>query len=227
MPRPKKPDPPKPSVTDIRARRPLTADRDPDPLECCNVCHLTSKQLGAWREHDEWDKPVPGDGALVFIGQDHPVCLRIMENHPRLYSKEEGLPGWFPLLCGRCRHRDGLACRHPDLRANGGKGLRAEPDVVHVCARPRSKSFTGRNWVRCEGFEQVAPVVPADAPMVLPSDRYVVRAVLDDQTCPTCRDNDGCDLLVPAGTAPAVKHCEHVAANDGRACRCTFEAVPR
>lgn len=168
MPRQKKPEPPKPSVLEIRAARPLTAGRDPDPPSCCNVCHLGSRQLGVWRERDEYDKPVEGTGALVFIGKDHPTCLKIMENHPRLYEEEEGQPGWFPALCGPCRLRDGLACRHTDLKENGGAGLQVMPADVRICRRPRSESFSIRTWVECKGRDlrkpPAAAAEPGDAP---------------------------------------------------------------
>src|SRR6185437_9103151 len=64
----------------------------------------------------------------------------LIEPHPRLYhrlSHYEPLPGSMD-LCGGCRYRAGVSCTHPDLRANGGAGLRltiAKPHVAFVCGR--------------------------------------------------------------------------------------------
>lgn len=102
----------------------LARARHPDPLASCNICDFASEHLGAWREHDEWDVPVQGAAALVYIGKDHPKCIKVMESHPRLYAEDAGLPGSFPRLCGPCVLRKGLACTHQDLKANGGAGLK-------------------------------------------------------------------------------------------------------
>ncbi|TAL29066.1 MAG: hypothetical protein EPN98_21735 [Phenylobacterium sp.] len=115
----------KPGPAEIAAATPLTKalQRPADPMTACNVCGLDSAELRAWREHDERDQPIEGIGALVFIGGDHPDCIKVMEIHPRLYAEVRGMPGYFPALCGPCVSRSGLACSHPDLKANGGAGL--------------------------------------------------------------------------------------------------------
>lgn len=112
----------------IRAAEPLTASpfRGADPLARCNVCGEAAAELRLWRECDEHDQPRPGLEALVFLGRDHPDCHRRLQAHPRLYIEERGEPGHFPRLCGPCAHRQGPACRHPDLRTNGGAGLKVD-----------------------------------------------------------------------------------------------------
>jgi hypothetical protein len=74
-----------------------------------------------WREHDDDDRLT----AVLLI-----LCLdcsdRLIEKHPRLYTeldKNEPWPGGMA-ICIACRHREGLDCRHPDLEANGGPGLK-------------------------------------------------------------------------------------------------------
>lgn len=116
----------KPDIAAIRAAKPLSViPLCSDRLAWCNVCGRPSEELSAWRAHDERDKPIAGTNALVFIGvgSEHTECRTRMEKHPRLFAEVTGGPGHFPLLCGPCKHRSGVACGHPDLKANGGKGL--------------------------------------------------------------------------------------------------------
>ena len=127
----------KPNPAAIRAATPLTAARALDP-RACSVCGLTvdpdDLPCEAWREHDERDRPISGNGALVFIGPGdaHADCRAVLERHPRLYARDAGWPGAFPTLCGPCVHRDGLVCRHPDLFANGGEGLSVKLDSLNA-----------------------------------------------------------------------------------------------
>lgn len=120
----------KPTPSSIRRERPLSAliPKDAGLRFTCALCGRSSSKLGAWREHDERDRPLDGPLAVVFIGDDHPDCMKRMQEHPRLYAEETGDPGMFPRLCGDCPHRVGLACDHPDLKKNGGEGLRVELD---------------------------------------------------------------------------------------------------
>lgn len=103
---------------------PLSADR----MACCNVCGRATDALTLWRAHDEHDRPIDGDRALVFLGAggDHDACRKKLEDHPRLFDQGAGHPGCLPALCGPCGYREGLACTHPDLKANGGAGLKIE-----------------------------------------------------------------------------------------------------
>lgn len=112
----------KPSPAAIRAAVPLSALRPPSP-DTCSICgaHVDPCDLPAliYREHDERDRPTP---TLVFLGHAK-ECAKALDDHPRLYSRDDGTPGAFPRLCVGCAHRDGASCRHPDLKANGGTGL--------------------------------------------------------------------------------------------------------
>ena len=157
----------KPSATTIRNTTPLTAleTRAPDPILSCNICGHESAELGAWREHNELDMKLIGAESLVFIGRDHPDCLRQMEAHPRLYAEEMGWPGHLPRLCGPCAFRKGLVCMHPDLRANGGAGLKISMQdplgaagVMFACGRGGRRLNYVKHAVTCEGRR--LPVLP-------------------------------------------------------------------
>lgn len=151
--------PRKPTAAQIEAAVPLSTiaaiaatSAGVDPIQICNVCGKPSPRLALWREHDERDKPTK---KLVFIDEgddDHIECRKAMEAHPRLYAEDAGLPGFFPTLCGPCRHRDGWRCRHPKLKANGGPGLLVKLDGMNgiVCGRGGCRSgITGAR--ECEG----------------------------------------------------------------------------
>jgi len=99
----------------------LTSDR----MACCNVCGGPSEVLEVWRAHDERDQPIAGNHALVFLGagDSHKACHAKLDAHPRAFAEEEGRVGHLPRLCGPCTFRRGLACAHPDSKANGGAGL--------------------------------------------------------------------------------------------------------
>lgn len=119
---------------------PLSAsvERGFDPLNACNLCGVPG-ELAALRECDAADRPLPGPAALVFVGVGHKACAKVVKDHPRLYLDTRGEPGSFPKLCGPCTHRRGLACSHPNLKTNGGAGLKVGlggifPGVI-ICGR--------------------------------------------------------------------------------------------
>lgn len=152
----------KPSASTIRNAEPLTARAarvgtaiGPDRMLACNVCALPSEELTVWREHDERDQPIEGNGALVFIARDHAACIKAMENHPRLYAEETGLPGNFPKLCGGCTYRVALECTHPKLKKNGGPGLNVQLSNafgnVIICSRGHGCHRPLRHAMSCEG----------------------------------------------------------------------------
>ncbi len=91
------------------------------------------------------------------MAADHPACEKRLDAHPRLYKQERGLPGTFPLLCGPCTYRQGEACRHPDLRSNGGPGLPVRMDGPSgIVCRGRGGggcSPIAKNAVGCKGRE--------------------------------------------------------------------------
>lgn len=86
----------------------------------------------------------------------------------------------------------------------------------------------------------VAPTVPVEAsvaeavpfvasrselgaPITWPTDRYVVRAIIDDKTCGTCARANDVEVLVMAGETPTMHRCEHIDDGSGIMCRCRFE----
>ena len=161
--------PKKPSVAAIKRAGYLTqySQRPTDPLSRCNLCTEFVDHLEAYREHDEYDRPLPGNERLLFLGYEHEDCERVMLDHDRLYEADTGSPGAFPLLCGECAFRDGLKCTHPKLLANGGAppgiavSMRGIPGLImcgdHGCYMPPGVA------TKCAGFARVAlRVVPSD-----------------------------------------------------------------
>lgn len=158
--------PRKPTPKTIRNTTPLTRLRlGLDPLSACNACGVAVDSadlpLQAWREHDEHDKPIAGNDALVFIGQGpaHERCQKLIVDHPRLYAEEDdGNPGAISRLCAPCVHREGLRCTHRDLKANGGPGLKISLTRLAgiICSRGRHGSgchSPPRTAVDCAGRE--------------------------------------------------------------------------
>jgi hypothetical protein len=150
----------KPNIATIRAAVPLSQlpTVGDDPIAVCNICGSESEQLALWREHDEYDKATK---KLVFIGTTpaHAECRKTMEKHPRLYAEEPGMPGYFPQLCGPCVLRDGWRCRHRDLKANGGKGLKVQMTGFDAIFCGPSGCRSGlRAAVKCEGRRHLSVV---------------------------------------------------------------------
>lgn len=151
----------KPTVAAIRAALPLTALQVGRPDFVCVVCGgaCPEDELQAWRECDERDRPLGGVDAVVFLGggREHAACRKRLTDHPRLYIETPGDPGTFPRLCGSCVYRDGRTCRHPDLRANGGQGLRVDiSDPFRgaiICTRPGIAAPV-RHAVACVGRKE-------------------------------------------------------------------------
>ena len=151
--------PKNPGPAAIRQSVPLSRHprRPNDPPSACNLCGLPPgdpAEMQVFREHDEADRPIRGDAALVFVARDHQKCQRAVKAHPRLYARETGGPGHFPQLCGPCAKRDGFECRDPRLRANGGDGLVVHltgglPPGTIICPPPKIV----RDAVGCEGRE--------------------------------------------------------------------------
>jgi len=96
----------------------LPGPRHPQLCQACGAG--PERELQRWMEHDEQDRP---ERVLVVLCP--PCARRIIEPHPRLYELLDVFRPWPGAmdLCCDCRHRDGLQCRHPDLKANGGPGL--------------------------------------------------------------------------------------------------------
>ena len=149
-----------PGASAVRAAMSLSATRPADPLSCCNVCGQPSDSLSLWYEHDEWDQMYTTGNLsdyFVYIGKDHPACIKKMEAHPRLYGEGRGDPGAFPRLCGPCVHRRGLACAHPDLRKNGGAGLLVnlyDPLRGAIVCSSRGRVTVVNHALKCAGREE-------------------------------------------------------------------------
>jgi hypothetical protein len=131
-------------------------ERGADPLRQCNVCGTPSREMTVWREHDERDRPIEDARRVVYLGKDHSECRAYLDDHPRLYSEIMGDPGSFP-ICGDCLHRSGFRCGHPDLKVNGGDGLRIElsdPFRGAVCVLTSASNIADgrmRRAIRCVG----------------------------------------------------------------------------
>jgi len=171
----------KPAAEEIRKATSLTMHAMANGftgVTCCNVCggavDATDLPVSAWREHDERDRPILGRCALVFLGPVpwdrhaqltgssprpavHATCKKTLDEHPRLYAEEAGEPGCFPRLCGDCSWRDGIVCRHPDLKENDGRGLLVAVEGLNaiICTRGGVWSPV-RHAVRCDGWRKVA-----------------------------------------------------------------------
>jgi hypothetical protein len=121
------------------------------------VCGREDEFLEPWREHDERDAPIAGAAAVVLLGssKDHDACHEVLKRHPRLYAPDMGSPGSFPVLCGPCDHRRGAGCAHPDLKANGGAGLRVVANApfgrMILCTRESGCLTPPKVAVTCDG----------------------------------------------------------------------------
>ena len=89
----------------------------------CNRCGYGlpgPHNLQVWQEHDDGDRP-----ELRYVLLCKPCADKVIERHPRLYrlaDRNEPCPGVMG-QCEECIHRDGLVCRCPEMKANGGPGV--------------------------------------------------------------------------------------------------------
>lgn len=113
----------------------------PRRLDACQRCGLgASEDLGSegyertaegvaievlprWVEHDDQDQPEP-----IVVVLCTPCSEKVIEPHPRLYER---LPLFKPFpgamgICVGCGHQEGLRCRSPSAKVNGGPGMRVE-----------------------------------------------------------------------------------------------------
>lgn len=124
-------------------------------LDTCHICGARAwGDMQLWRECDDNDQPIRGDGALVVVCQEK-ACQAAIEKHPRLYVEEHlGAPGHFPPLCIDCAWRRWLECSHPHLKANGGKGLAVKVGNSNaiICAPGHGGCMPApRRATECEG----------------------------------------------------------------------------
>jgi hypothetical protein len=110
------------------------------------------------------------DPEKILVTCRSKACEKVINDHERLYREipwGRGGPGKFMLLCGNCMNREGTQCTHPNLKANGGNGLKvtysALPKVM-VCFH----EYTGLGCTplfpdpanRCEGLIEREKLVP-------------------------------------------------------------------
>jgi len=69
------------------------------------------------------------------------------------------------------------------------------------------------------------PRYDPSVPVTWPTDRYIVRAVIDDKTCPACSNANGVEVIVMAGKTPTMHRCEHIDDGSGIMCRCRYQRV--
>jgi hypothetical protein len=106
----------------------------PHPEECqsCGAHEGVEDWFTRWRECDELDKPTM---AVVVLCSR--CSKKLIEAHPRLYvplGKFEPFPGVME-LCVDCRLRDGVSCRSPLAKHNGGPGMKVaalEPTKAYL-----------------------------------------------------------------------------------------------
>jgi hypothetical protein len=128
----------------------------PKTFGVCQACG--GPNANPWQEHNDADGPTM---TIVFLCKE--CADRIIDPHPRLYrpiAAGEPFPAAMP-TCERCVNRDGVVCRHPDLKANGGDGLGMDfptPAFVHVDGVRLGKRFSENRKVyngpvSCRGFQ--------------------------------------------------------------------------
>jgi len=94
-------------------------------FKICSFCGHTSSDIcefRMWQRTDSQDKPID---AYIIVCQQA-ACRKRIDDDPMLFIEVSwggGGPGKFMLLCGNCPHRQEYACKHPNLKSNGGPGL--------------------------------------------------------------------------------------------------------
>lgn len=126
-----------------RLSQQLTEIRHPEFCQSCGVHEGDSEtDLQRWQEHDDADRPEPI--LVVLCG----ACAdALIEPHPRLYDQLHACAPWLGCMaiCALCRFRDGLKCRHPSAKANGGSG------IALTMPQPFRAFVDGRGGPKVEG----------------------------------------------------------------------------
>lgn len=110
--------------------------------ECCQKCGGKASDVGElkfWIEHDHRDNP-----ECCGIVLCEPCAKRIIDPHPRLYSRLTKWAPWpgFMALCVACIHRNGVACECPSAKANGGEGIKIK-FVIGISGYIDGKDYSG------------------------------------------------------------------------------------
>ena len=101
----------------------LAGPRDPRLCQSCGVPHHPGNPLARWLEADSRDAFTVASRVVVLCRR---CSDRTIEPHARLY---EPLPNGAAFagcmsVCIRCNHRSGVRCESPELKSNGGPGLK-------------------------------------------------------------------------------------------------------
>lgn len=76
--------------------------------------------VNRWQEHNHQDKP---EHKILVLCE---ACARrLIKPHPRLYEQlhhNQPWPGCMA-ICLDCKFREGIDCKHPNAKANGGTGV--------------------------------------------------------------------------------------------------------
>jgi hypothetical protein len=126
----------------------------------CQICGYVSSDICdfyIWHEYDENN----GKSDNILVACKNKKCLRVIEDHELIYEKVpwgQGGPGKFMLVCGECKLRDNTACTHPDLKENGGEGLKiylsnSSIGNARVCFTNGTSRMMGQPATECTGFE--------------------------------------------------------------------------
>ena len=141
---------------------PRLTETAPFPVESFDRCQLCGRtvddtvKIGFWQECDERDRPI--SDAVILVCKD-PACHHAIEKHPRLYIEADyfgsitGGPGWWQIICDDCDYRRGTRCTHPDLKANGGEGLKVKMSGPSgfICGRPGGCQRMRPSAYQCTG----------------------------------------------------------------------------
>lgn len=122
--------------------------------DTCRACG-SREEVACWQEHDDDDRRAP-----IVVPLCRACSDQVIGPHPRLYrrlTRHEPFPGAME-TCLTCQYRWGTTCQHPDLKLNGGAGLRLDsPKPVTGLACTRGKGcrpfamYDGPSV--CHGFE--------------------------------------------------------------------------
>lgn len=123
-------------------------------LNTCQHCgsnDVSDLHPSRWREHDDNDNPTTVVVLLCKACGD-----AIIEPHPRLYERLDYFcpaPGSMP-VCADCKFRNGVTCKHSDLKGNGGLGLplkMPKPGVMFVDGRDSKGKPFGYQMTQFKG----------------------------------------------------------------------------
>jgi hypothetical protein len=114
---------------------------DPQTCQSCG----RADNLTRWRECDEWDKPT-----MVVVVLCDRCSKKLIEVHPRLYvalQEHQPFPGVMQ-ICFDCPMRDGVSCKSPLAKHNGGRGMEIKAYAIGGFFCGGRNSGFHRIWTR-------------------------------------------------------------------------------